>query len=87
LFENPPASGERVPLCYPLSVRPEDFHRVRDSLISRGIFVPQYWPGLAGGADRLSGSVIPLPVDQRYGPEDMETMARVVMEVFQGRRT
>jgi hypothetical protein len=87
MLENPAASRERGPLCYPLTSQPEDFHRVRNSLIARGVFVPQYWPDLAGGADRLSRSVIPIPVDHRYGPGEMETMAGEVMQVIQGRRT
>lgn len=70
----------RGPLCYPLlPERPVEHARLHAS----GIFVPCYWPevlhrpdveGRSGQSRGLARWVLPLPVDQRYTPADMEEM-------------
>lgn len=57
------------------------------ALHARGLFVPCYWPDVLQRADpegrfatdrRLAQEVLPLPIDQRYTPDDMEEVARRV---------
>ncbi|WP_165173228.1 hypothetical protein [Adlercreutzia sp. ZJ242] len=67
---------------YPLLVEGAD--GVRQRLAAEGVFVPTLWPNClserGGGsvALRYSRDVLPLPVDQRYGWEDMEHMVDVL---------
>lgn len=75
-----------VPLCFPGPVAPEMFDTVRQRLIQRGVFVPYYWPGLAGSVDPGRG-VICLPVDHRYTCNDMVTIFEEVTRTINGRST
>lgn len=55
----------------------ESAQDIRRRLIEDGVFVPMLWPDLPEGlpedslARSLSESILPLPVDQRYGEEEM----------------
>jgi hypothetical protein len=68
-----------VPFCYPyLPAQPVD----RRSLHARGVFVPTLWPDTATRQDtgfewerRISAQLLPLPIDHRYRPEDLEYVA------------
>ncbi|SAK99816.1 hypothetical protein AWB77_06024 [Caballeronia fortuita] len=70
------------PLCYPL-LTPCD--GLRDALLRERIFTPTYWPDVKarsapGAFERhLVDHCIALPCDQRYGADDMERIARVVL--------
>lgn len=70
------------PYAYPLLL-PEG-ERVRKALIRQKIYVPTLWPNVladpAAGesARRLARDVLPLPCDQRYGPEEMDAVAAAV---------
>ncbi len=61
-----------------------DAERLRSELIARKVYVPTLWPDVlresdpSSAAHRLAHDVIPLPVDQRYGAEEMTAMAEVV---------
>lgn len=69
---------------YPFMV--DGAQEVREKLIERGVFVPVLWPNVleeqpAGSwARRMAEDVLPLPLDQRYGKEEMEYVASAIME-------
>lgn len=70
-----------APMVYPLYVENDG---LRAKLIAKRVYVPQWWKWLldkvpAGSVEaRLSRWLLPLPVDQRYTPEDMRDLARIV---------
>lgn len=71
------------PYMYPYMV--EDPSGVREALAREGVYVPVLWPDVAGGtpgslAEDLSRRILPLPVDQRYGEEEMVRMMEVLGE-------
>jgi hypothetical protein len=75
------------PFCYPLLVEtPVPWQE----LWAREIFAPQFWPEIgARSAARdfpwereLAEKLMPLPIDQRYGAEDMARVAAAVAEVM-----
>ncbi len=61
-------ADDDVPLVYPYMT--DDFD-VRNRLISHGIFVAKYWPGLPNSMD-MAEQIQPLPIDQRYVSLDMQ---------------
>lgn len=67
---------------YPLLLDNGD--TVRKRLQAQRIYVPTLWPAVSGwcGEDavesRLARDILPLPIDQRYGPEDMERLTKAV---------
>lgn len=73
--------GEEVPMVYPLWI--EDPH-LRQTLIDHRIFVATYWPNVLEWCKEeqlehsLARYILPLPIDQRYGPEQMEYMVEVI---------
>ncbi len=76
-------SEPEVPFMYPYMVK--GAQAIRRRLIERKIFVPVLWPDLpvnlpeGSVAREMSGLVLPLPLDQRYGAEDMERVAHVLL--------
>ena len=71
-----------VPFCYPLMPQMKIDRRL---LHAEGIFVPTFWPELAKrketGFDferRLARDLLPLPLDHRYGPDDIGRVIEVV---------
>ena len=74
----------QAPFVYPY------FHvngpELRKRLAEHKIFVPVYWKNVMETCGRDSmeyhwaADILPLPCDQRYGPEEMEYMATVVKE-------
>lgn len=78
---------DAAPYCYPfLPSRPS----LHEALWRREIFVPRLWPEVASrppaGFVRerdLAARLLPLPVDHRYGVDDMERMCDVICEVSQ----
>jgi len=70
--------------AYPLLV--EDGMNVRPRLHSRGLYVPTLWPEVVARGprtsleSRMAADILPLPCDQRYGPEDMEYLIEGVRE-------
>lgn len=63
-----------VPLAYPVFT---DNPSLRAALIQEKIFVPSYWPGVQS-CDRLDTRILPLPIDQRYGIEEMDRIVEVL---------
>lgn len=75
-----------VPFCYPFwNSLPE----LRNELIDQRILVPLLWPEiletapLLGMEHRLALNLLPLPIDQRYGCEDMKRIVDVIHAFYQ----
>lgn len=66
------------PYAYPFMTDRESAEIVRKKLIENKVFVPILWPNVLKNvpnykqAFKYSWSIIPLPIDQRYGKEEME---------------
>jgi len=76
---------DAAPFCYPFLPPRPSLHRL---LWEREIYVPRLWheveardvAGFAWERD-LASRLLPLPVDQRYGPAEMDRVADAVLEV------
>lgn len=72
-----PERIEGVPMVYPYLC---DKQGLRKYLIKNNIFVASYWPGVAEMVksdsieSSLANRMVPLPIDQRYGPDEMNYM-------------
>lgn len=72
------------PMVYPFMTRKKR-GTLREYLVRNRIYVPQWWKwvldreGTNAVERELSQWVYPLPIDQRYGREDMNRMAEVVL--------
>ena len=57
---------------------------LRQRLIDNGIFVARYWPDISCGNNPTSNAVdlateiLPLPIDQRYGVDDMKRIIEII---------
>jgi hypothetical protein len=76
-----------VPLGY--VIRLDERDKVRKALAAKRIFCPVHWPLPAEIsahrfpiAAQLSETCLTLPIDQRYGPEEMAYVAQVLKEVL-----
>ena len=76
------------PMVYPLLIETEG---LREHLISEKIYVATYWkevldfveePGTV--EEKMVRYLLPLPIDQRYGSDDMERIASTVMTYLDG---
>ena len=82
-------SGTPGTFMYPLLL--ENGAEVRKRLQAGRIYVPTLWPGVfarcgeAAAEHRLAKDLLPLPIDQRYGPEDMESLANAVHLCYTGK--
>ena len=70
-------ADDDVPMAYPYVT--EDA-ALRSRLIANKIYVAKYWPGLSAAANALAERIIPLPIDQRYGENEMQ----MICKMFQG---
>lgn len=78
---------ESVPLAYPFMYFGKD---IRNVLLQKKIYCPQFWPNVIESLKnepesvefRLAKNIVPLPVDQRYGSEEMEFIANAVIEAI-----
>lgn len=74
------------PYMYPL--RCEDSVRLRERLLDNHVYIPTLWPNVVNGsrqgsaAWRLAHDIVPLPVDQRYGDEEMDFIATVILDSY-----
>lgn len=74
-----------APFMYPYMVA--DAGGVRGRMAAEGVFVPTLWPNVPGdacaGAAAIdyAKNILPLPVDQRYGAEDMDAIVRALGRV------
>ena len=73
--------SDSVPMVYPFL---SDDETLRQRLIDNKIFVAQYWPNVLALCEkdctdyRLTKKLVPLPVDQRYGSEEMKLLLSLV---------
>jgi len=71
-----------VPMVYPYLT--DNGSSLRKKLIQNKIFVATYWPNAENGGDQniqeqyLTQHLLPIPVDQRYTTNDMETILEIV---------
>ena len=70
-------AADDVPMVYPYVT---DDVILRSRLIAQKIYVAKYWPRLSPAANALAERIVPLPIDQRYGIDDMERILEVVHE-------
>ncbi len=77
-------SAPTGPFMYPLWL--ENGGELRKYLQERDIFIPTLWPDvfdLCESTDleyNLAQDILPLPVDQRYGPKEMEYMVSLILD-------
>ncbi len=66
---------------YPLYIR--NGAAARKRLLEEKIYIPTLWPDAGGDAGErdMAENILPLPVDQRYGREEMEYMVRKINHV------
>ena len=71
-----------VPMVFPYLA--EQGQELRKTLIANKVFVAKYWPNVDewAGEDALetwmANHILPLPIDQRYGKEDMERILNII---------
>ncbi len=71
-----------APMCYPLV---SGIPGLRDTLIDAGVALPLYWPEVLEATQPddaeniLSRQLLPLPLDQRYGEEDMKRLLELIL--------
>jgi hypothetical protein len=77
-----------APMCYPFL---PDAPMTHASLWQRRLFVPQYWPEVSTRPvdgfvreRRFAAELMPLPIDQRYGAEEMTMMCDRVLDALSG---
>ena len=71
----------KAPYMYPLWV--EDGVYIRKKLAEQKIYIPTLWPNVADSEaneaeKEYAQNILPLPIDQRYTPEDMKRMGDAV---------
>jgi hypothetical protein len=76
-------------LCYPFIAQdPDEAARIRETLLNERVYVPCYWREVLSAPDapalerELAGRLLPLPIDQRYGAEDMNRLAAIVINSY-----
>ena len=76
-----PLANDAVPMVYPyLSTEPA----LRQRLIDNKIYVATYWPNVvdwcngSSNDNHLTKYILPLPIDQRYGKEEMNTIVQII---------
>lgn len=76
-----PLENDAVPMAFPYFV---SIKGLREKLIENKIFVPRYWPNVLERTATddidylLAYQMQPLPIDQRYGEDDMNRIISIV---------
>lgn len=76
-----PLDEDAVPMVYPYLA---SINGLREKLIKNKVFVARYWPNVLDWTTKddieylLAYQMQPLPIDQRYGKEDMERIIKIV---------
>lgn len=76
-----PLESDAVPMVYPYLVPVKG---LREKLIENKIFVARYWPNVLDWTTKddieylLACQVQPLPIDQRYGEEEMKKIIEII---------
>jgi hypothetical protein len=74
-------TDDAVPMVYPFLTEDEN---LRQRLIDNKIFVARYWPNVLEWCDagsiehQLTKFLLPLPIDQRYGSQDMQRIIELI---------
>ena len=74
-------TDDAVPMVYPYMVAKEG---LREKLIENKIFVARYWPNVLDWTKKgsveylLTEQIQPLPIDQRYGEEDIKKLIEII---------
>ena len=74
-------TDDAVPMVYPFLT---DDPSLRQRLIDNKIYVAQYWPNVlqwctpADSAHKLTQCLLPLPIDQRYGEQEMNRIIQTI---------
>lgn len=80
ILKIPEISTFECPMVYPLYTNSPN---LRKNLIDNKIFVAQYWPNVPkwtnGIESDMTKSIIPLPIDQRYGINSMEKILNILL--------
>ena len=72
---------QNVPMVYPFLTRDPN---LRQKLIDHKIYIPTYWPNVLSWtssnsiAYQYAAGILPLPIDQRYEPEDLRRIIEVI---------
>lgn len=80
----PTLNSFSCPMVYPFMVK--EGAVLRKKLIEHKVFVARYWPNVLEWTKeqdleyRITDNLLPLPVDQRYGKEDMDRIISVIYE-------
>ena len=67
---------------YPLLI--DDGMKIRKQLQQMKIYIPTLWPNVLDDCEpdtleyKFAADILPIPVDQRYGIEDMEYMIKTI---------
>lgn len=72
-------SPGEVPLFFPVFVANGKRSALQSYLKERNVFCPVHWPGSAPGRKEM----LSLPIDQRYGSADMETIAKIIGDFYE----
>jgi len=76
-----PLADDSIPMVYPFLT---DDEGLRQRLIDHKIFVAQYWPNVLGWCEenctdhQLTKQLIPLPIDQRYGEDEIKRIIEMI---------
>lgn len=76
-------SDDDVPMIYPLLIK--DGSDIRDRLIANKVFCARYWPNVIEEVPKdsleydLAKNLVAIPIDQRYGEEEMNLILRYVI--------
>ena len=78
-------AGEQVPMVYPLLIEKE---ALRHQLKAHQIYVGQWWkyllddPRASAWEKELSRYLLPIQIDQRYGPEEIDYTAQMLQRAI-----
>lgn len=76
-----PLEDDTVPMVYPFLAPVKE---LREKLIENKVYVARYWPNVLDWTSKddieylLAYQMQPLPVDQRYGEEDMDCILNII---------
>lgn len=76
-------SSDDVPMIFPYET--SNGQELRRHLIQEKIFVAKYWPNVEEWAGEnaletwMANNILPLPIDQRYGVEDMNRIIKIII--------
>lgn len=77
-----PIANDTIPMIFPYTI--EEGQTLRKHLIQNKVFVAKYWPNVEAWVGEnttetwMANNTLPLPIDQRYGTEDMERIIRLI---------